>query len=687
MLPKPPIPDNETERLQTLREYDILDTSPEEAFDDLVRLASYICETPIALVSLVDADRQWFKARVGLDATETSRDVAFCAHAINQPEEVLVIPDALNDERFARNPLVEQDPKIRFYAGAPLVTSEGYALGTLCVIDTTPRDLTPEQIEALQTLSRRVITELELRRDVKRLQREIEARKKAEALASRLAAIVESSQDAIIGKTLDGIIVDWNTSAARLYGYSAAEVIRKSISLLVPADHADELNQLMERIRKGESVSTFETERLTKDGRIIPVSLTLSPIKNAKDGIIGISTIAHDISARKKAEKALQAAQERLQKEINIAMQVQNSMAPKWLPELDGFEFAARNIPARYLSGDFHDFISIDEKTYELVVGDISGKGIPAALLTLSLRTSIRDESTPFPFMVTPPEILNEVNHEKYEELSRMDFFVTLFLAQLNNQGNFSYASAGHGEALIFKRASGEIASLPATGLPIGVLEDEAYQSDAFSLRPGDVVVIFSDGITEASNIREEQFGLERLKEVVRQNASCSPKEMTDCIEAAVLEFSEGHEQDDDISMIIVKALPRAATFNAPRSMSQLENIVARIKENALAYSEEFAYEFELASSEIITNIIKYAPEEQADLQIEIALREDGLQVDIFDQGKPFDLDDAPAPNFDEARESGYGIFIARQVLDELTCKPNALGGNHWRLVKFYKGK
>ncbi len=156
---------NDAARVSALQKYAILDSEPEQAFDDLTLLASYVCKTSMALISLIDEDRQWFKSRVGISATETSRDIAFCSTAIQQPD-VFVVPDALQDERFRTNPLVVSEPNIRFYAGVPLINEDGYALGTLCVIDRTPRNLAPEQETALKALGRLVLMQMEFRRNL-----------------------------------------------------------------------------------------------------------------------------------------------------------------------------------------------------------------------------------------------------------------------------------------------------------------------------------------------------------------------------------------------------------------------------------------------------------------------------------------------------------------------------------------
>lgn len=163
---RPATPTNETQRLQALRRYEVLDTLAEQAYDDITRLAAFIAQAPIAMVSLVDEDRQWFKSKVGIEATQTPRDVAFCAHAILAPEEPLIVPNAAADERFADNPMVTGELGVRFYMGVPLVTPDGFAIGTLCVVDRQSREPTPQQVELMEALARQVVTQLELKRHV-----------------------------------------------------------------------------------------------------------------------------------------------------------------------------------------------------------------------------------------------------------------------------------------------------------------------------------------------------------------------------------------------------------------------------------------------------------------------------------------------------------------------------------------
>lgn len=164
---KPDRPSNEVERLEALESYGIMDTLPEEDFDDITRIASEICQTPISLITLIDKDRQWFKSKQGLKVSETPREHAFCAHAILDPQDIMIVPNPRDDVRFQDNPLVTGDPHILFYAGVPLVNPEGFALGTLCTIDQKVRQLNEQQLGSLKALANQVVAQLELRRKVR----------------------------------------------------------------------------------------------------------------------------------------------------------------------------------------------------------------------------------------------------------------------------------------------------------------------------------------------------------------------------------------------------------------------------------------------------------------------------------------------------------------------------------------
>ncbi len=224
--PFPP-PLREAARLAALYRYEILDSPPEKELDDLVHLASYICNTPISLISLVDSDRQWFKSKVGLTATQTSRIIAFCAHAILD-DNLLIVPDTLADERFKNNPLVTGDPHIRFYCGAPLITPEGFRIGTLNVIDHIPRELSAEQLEAIRVLSRQAMNHMTLDREHRELVQAVKEQKRAEedlrASEAKFRILIESSPSAIFIYRGDRILYV-NQAAALISGYPVEELL------------------------------------------------------------------------------------------------------------------------------------------------------------------------------------------------------------------------------------------------------------------------------------------------------------------------------------------------------------------------------------------------------------------------------------------------------------------------------
>lgn len=228
MLPAP-LPSNEADRLSVLYQCKILDTGSEWLFDDVTRLATQICQVPIALVSLIDKERQWFKSKVGLAVSETPRNIAFCAYAILH-QNILIVPDALEDERFADNPLVTSEPFVRFYAGVPLVTPDGFILGTLCVIDHVPRQLQLEQLEALQALARQVTKQIDLRRNLAELEQ----------------TILEKRQPKQRGQFLKKIVLSFGMMTAVLLSIGSA-AYQKSVHLITSTETVLETHHALEQ--------------------------------------------------------------------------------------------------------------------------------------------------------------------------------------------------------------------------------------------------------------------------------------------------------------------------------------------------------------------------------------------------------------------------------------------------------
>ena len=306
-------PENEAPRLAALCATNLLDSPAEERFDRITRLASRFFNVPIALVSLVDSDRQWFKSRQGLDTVETPRSAAFCAHAILQ-KEPLIVEDALCDDRFRDNPLVKCAPFIRFYAGHPVFSADGFALGTLCIIDYQPRELTPTQIEALgdfaalitEQISKDVLAKNALGHDGQLHESE-----------TRFAATFAQAAVGIAHISPDGSWLRVNDKLCEIVGYKAAEIEAMSFRDIIFADDVDACRALTTDLLKGQRTAyALEVRCVHKAHRMAWVNLTVSLVRDALHGADYLVAVVEDIAAKKIAEQALQGVNDELEARV-----------------------------------------------------------------------------------------------------------------------------------------------------------------------------------------------------------------------------------------------------------------------------------------------------------------------------------------------------------------------------------
>jgi len=304
------------ERLKALRQYNVLDTAPEPAFDDLTRLASQVCAAPIALLSLMDADRHWFKSVHGIPAEKLPREVSFCTVTALQ-RDLVVVADAAKDERFANDPMVVGAPTVRFYAGVPLVSPQGHVLGTLCVMGPEPATLTFHQSSALRSLSRQAISQLELRRNIAELARSIDGHERTEEALrqaeSKYRSIFENVSEGIFQTSPEGKFISANRKLARIYGFSSPEELIASFSdvarqLYVNPARRSEFIRLMEH---QDEITGFESEIFDQSGNVLWIVENARAVRDAAGRLLYYEGTVEDITVRRRHEEALQRSEAR----------------------------------------------------------------------------------------------------------------------------------------------------------------------------------------------------------------------------------------------------------------------------------------------------------------------------------------------------------------------------------------
>ncbi len=375
-------------------------------------------------------------------------------------------------------------------------------------------------------------------------------RRRAEQRSRRLAAIVDSSDDAIIGKTLDGVITSWNKGAEKIFGFNESEMIGKPVTVLVPPTHKESILLAHDMIRRGEHIEHYETVRMCKDGRLIDMSLTFSPVSDEEGKVVAVSTIGRDITEHKKTE-GLQLENALINKELEIAQEIQQSFLLACPEGFPGMIMACTCEPAAHVGGDYYDLFDLKNGLVDVVIADITGHSVGSALLMTETRSVLQAKVSD---NHTPANLLNELNNLLMRDLAKVEMQISMFYARIDMDNHrIIYANAGHCRPFFYSAKNGLLSQLDAEGMIMGVVDDVAFEEAFVQFEKDDILFLYTDGIVEAENEQQELFGSDRLSRVLIENRKQHPQQLIKNLLDQLTEFTGTTTRSDDVALFAIK--------------------------------------------------------------------------------------------------------------------------------------
>jgi sigma-B regulation protein RsbU (phosphoserine phosphatase) len=513
------------------------------------------------------------------------------------------------------------------------------------------------------------------------IKRDITERKAAE---QRFRSVTESANDAIISSDSSSTIVAWNRAAAEMFGWREDEIAGKPVETIIPerlrAAHKAGMDRVTDTGERRLMSGSVELSGLHREGHEFPIEMSLSTWESGSDRFY--TGIFRDISERKQMEAELEKARLRMEDELNVGREIQMSMLPLIFPAFPRrgeFDVYALLEPAREVGGDFYDFFLLDDDHFCVCVGDVSGKGVPAALFMAVTKTLIKSRASND---YEPASILTHVNNE-ISRNNDASMFVTIFLAILDlSTGEMRYCNAGHNPPYI-RRESGELVRLDQRHGPvIGALEGMVFAQDRATLAAGDLLFTYTDGITEAMDEDQNLYDEDRLVKVLEALESGSAEESVKASVGDVREFQGRAEQADDITILSTTYYGSPEGEKARVLNLALANQFGEIEKANSAFNEFAETEgiaapvrrsVNLVLDELLNNVISYAFADEEDHEIEVSFESsnDRLSVTISDDGVPFNpfagLPPDTGLSIEQREMGGLGIHLVRKMMDEVS--------------------